>query len=124
MAIRAVQRVELVDKGRGQPVGEELRRHERLRGLEEAVRHVQSEDASEPRRSVARCHQAQEDQDTHEAGKAIDALEVKVVELQKEHGEEPATKLRTSLLLEILPDQVQLAVAQGLSSKKFDYDTS
>ena len=45
------------------------------------------------------------------------------MELKKEHGEEPTTGLKASLLLEMLPDQVQLTVAQGLSSKKLDYDT-
>ena len=58
-----------------------------------------------------------------EAGKAIDSWESKVVELKKEHGEEPTTGLKASLLLEMLPDQVQLTVAQGLSSKKLDFDT-
>ena len=61
--------------------------------------------------------------DMREAGKAIDSWESKVVELKKEHGEEPTTGLKASLLLEMLPDQVQLTVAQGLSSKKLDYDT-
>ena len=31
--------------------------------------------------------------------------------------------LKASLLLEMLPDSVQMAVAQGLSSKKLDYDS-
>ena len=53
----------------------------------------------------------------------MDAWESKVVELKKEHGEEPTTGLKASLLLEMLPDQVQLTVAQGLSSKKLDHDT-
>ena len=61
--------------------------------------------------------------DMREVGKVIDACESKVVELKKEHGEEPTTRLKASLLLEMLPDQVQLTVAQGLSSKKLDYDT-
>ena len=74
--------------------------------------------------SMARCHQTQEDQGrAREAGKAIDSWESKVVELKKEHGEEPTTGLKASLLLETLQDQVQLTVAQGLSSKKLDYDT-
>ena len=55
--------------------------------------------------------------------RAIDALECKVVEHQKEHGEEAATGMAASLLLEILPDQVQPVVAQGLSSTKLVYDT-
>ena len=58
-----------------------------------------------------------------EAGKAIDTWEGKVAALRKEHGEEPTVGLKASLLLEMLPDQVQLAVAQGLSSKKLDYDS-
>ena len=45
------------------------------------------------------------------------------MELKKEHGEEPTTGLKASLLLEMLPHQVQLTVAQGLRSKKLDYDT-
>ena len=61
--------------------------------------------------------------DMREAGKAIDAWESKVVELKKEHGEEPTTGLKASLLLEMLPDHVQLTVAQGMSSKKLEYDT-
>ena len=61
--------------------------------------------------------------DMREAGKAIDAWESKVVELKKEHGEEPTTGLKASLLLEMLPDHVQLTVAQGVGSKKLEYDT-
>ena len=61
--------------------------------------------------------------DMREAGKAIDAWEGKVALLKKEHSEEPTTGLKASLLLEMLPDHVQLTVAQGMSSKKLDYDT-
>ena len=61
--------------------------------------------------------------DIREASKAIDAWEGKVVMLKKEHGEEPTTGLKASLLLEMLPDHVQLTVAQGMTSKKLDYDT-
>ena len=61
--------------------------------------------------------------DMREASKAIDAWESKVVMLKKEHSEEPTTGLKASLLLEMLPDSVQLTVAQGMSSKKLDYDT-
>ena len=61
--------------------------------------------------------------DMREAGKAIDAWEGKVVVLKKEHSEEPTTGLKAALLLEMLPDNVQLTVAQGLDSKKLDYET-
>ena len=61
--------------------------------------------------------------DLREAGTAIDAWESKVAVLKKEHGEEPTTGLKASLLLEMLPDAVQLTVAQGMSSRKLDYDT-
>ena len=60
--------------------------------------------------------------DMREAGKAIDSWESKVVELKKEHGEKLTVGLKASLLLEMFPGQVQLTVAQGLSSKKLDYD--
>ena len=45
------------------------------------------------------------------------------MDLKKEHGEDPTSGLKASLLLEMLPYQVRLTVAQGLSSKKLDYDT-
>ena len=61
--------------------------------------------------------------DMREAGKAIDAWESKVVLLKKEHGEEPTAGLKASLLLEMLPDAVQLTVAQGMNSKRLDYDS-
>ena len=48
----------------------------------------------------------------------------KVVELNKmEHGEEPIAGLKSPLLLEMLLDQVQVTVAQCLSSKKVVHDT-
>ena len=37
----------------------------------------------------------------------------KVVELKEEHREEPTAGLKASLLLEMLPDQLQVRVAQG-----------
>ena len=58
-----------------------------------------------------------------EASKAIDAWESKVVLLKREHGEEPTVGLKASLLLEMLPESVQLTVAQGMTSKKLDYDS-
>ena len=61
--------------------------------------------------------------DMREAGKSIDEWEGKVAILKKEHSEEPTTGLKASLLLEMLPDNVQLTVAQGMSSKKLEYDT-
>ena len=61
--------------------------------------------------------------DMREATKAIDTWEAKVALLRREHDEEPTVGLKASLLLEMLPDNVQLAVAQGMSSKKLDYDT-
>ena len=60
--------------------------------------------------------------DMREAGKAIDAWEAKVTTLKKEHGEEPTMGLKASLMLEMLPDNVQLTVAQGMTSKRLDYD--
>ena len=60
--------------------------------------------------------------DMREAGKAIDAWESKVVALKKEHEEEPTTGLKAALLLEMLPEHVQLTVAQGMDSKKLEYD--
>ena len=61
--------------------------------------------------------------DMREAGKSIDIWEGKVALLKREHGEEPTMGLKASLLLEMLPDHVQLTVAQGMSSKKLDYET-
>ena len=61
--------------------------------------------------------------DIREASKAIDAWESKLVVLKKEHNEEPTTGLKASLLLEMLPDSVQMTVAQGMSTKKLDYDS-
>ena len=53
----------------------------------------------------------------------MDAWGNKVAELKKEDGEEPTAKRKASSLLEILSDQVQFTVAQGMSSNKLDYDT-
>ena len=61
--------------------------------------------------------------DMREAGKTIDAWEDKVTVLKKEHGEEPTTGLKASLLLEMLPESVQLTVAQGMDSRRLDYET-
>ena len=61
-------------------------------------------------------------EDMREASKAIDAWESKLVVLKKEFSEEPTTGLKAALMLEMLPDSVQLAVAQGLGSKKLDYE--
>ena len=61
--------------------------------------------------------------DMREAGKAIDTWEGKVTQLKKEHGEEPTEGLKASLLLEMLPDNAQMTVAQGMNSKKLEYET-
>ena len=61
--------------------------------------------------------------DMCEARKAIDAWESKVVELNKEHGEEPTTGLKASLSPEVPLDQVLLKVAEGMSSKTLEYDS-
>ena len=60
--------------------------------------------------------------DMREAGKSIDMWENKLAVLKKEFGEEPTVGLKAALLLEMLPEAVQLTVAQGLGSKKLDYD--
>ena len=60
--------------------------------------------------------------DMREAGKCIDMWENKLAVLKKEFEEEPTAGLKAALLLEMLPDGVQLTVAQGLGSKKLDYD--
>ena len=60
--------------------------------------------------------------DLREIGKAVEAWEAKIALLKREHGEEPTQGLRASLLLEMLPDHVQLTVAQGMSSRRLDYD--
>ena len=46
-----------------------------------------------------------------EASKTIDTWEGKIAVLKKEHSEEPTQGLKASLLLEMLPDHVQLTVA-------------
>ena len=60
--------------------------------------------------------------DLREAGRAIDSWEGKVTLLKREHGEEPTQGLKAALLLEMVPDQVQMTLAQGMSTKKLDYD--
>lgn len=60
--------------------------------------------------------------DLREVSKAIESWEAKVVLLKREHGEEPTPGLKASLLLEMLPEPIQLTVAQGLPSRKLDYD--
>ena len=61
--------------------------------------------------------------DMREAAKAIDSWEAKVALLRKEHDEEPAVGLKAALLLEMLPDQAQMTVVQGMNAKKLDYET-
>ena len=60
--------------------------------------------------------------DVREAGRIIDVWEGKVATLKKEHGEEPTTGLKASLLMEMLPEGAQMTVLQGLSAKKLDYE--
>jgi hypothetical protein len=60
--------------------------------------------------------------DMREAGRAIDVWEGKVQGLKKEHGEEPTPGLKASLILEMLPEGARMTVAQGMNSKKLDYD--
>ena len=60
--------------------------------------------------------------DLREIAKVIDGWEAKIELLRREHGEEPTTGLKASLLLEMLPDSVQLTVAQGLTGRKLDFD--
>ena len=60
--------------------------------------------------------------DLRDIAKVIDGWEAKIEVLRKEHGEEPTTGLKASLLLEMLPDSVQLTVAQGLTGRKLDFD--
>ena len=55
-----------------------------------------------------------------ETSKATDVWASKIVELKKEHGEERPTEPNASLLFQVLPDQVQLIVAQDMNSKKLD----
>ena len=42
--------------------------------------------------------------------------------LEREHGEKPTEGLMASLLLEMLPDHVQLTVARGMFSRKLVYE--
>ena len=62
--------------------------------------------------------------DLREIGKALDAWEGKVYLLRREHGpgEEPTPGLKAALLLEMLPESVQMTVAQGIPAGKLDYD--
>ena len=60
--------------------------------------------------------------DVREAGRSIDVWEGKVAALKKEHGEEPTTGLKASLLLEMLPEGAQMTVLQGMDSKKLEYE--
>ena len=59
--------------------------------------------------------------DLREADKTMDVWEAKVERLKREHGEEVPEGLKAALLMEMLPENVQMTVAQGMS-KKFDYD--
>lgn len=59
--------------------------------------------------------------DMREAAKMIESWEGKVDLLKREHGEYVPGGLKAALLMEMLPDHVQLTVAQGISDK-FDYD--
>ena len=60
--------------------------------------------------------------DLREIVKVVDVWEAKVMLLKREHGEEPTPGLKASLLLEMLPDSVQLTVAQGMPGRRLDYD--
>ena len=59
--------------------------------------------------------------DMREAAKVIESWEGKVDLLKREHGEDVPGGLKAALLMEMLPDHVQLTVAQGISDK-FDYE--
>ena len=58
--------------------------------------------------------------DLREIVKVVDAWEAKVTLLKREHGEEPTPGLKASLLPEMLPDSVQLTVAQGMPGRRLD----
>ena len=60
--------------------------------------------------------------DLREIGKVVDGWEAKIALLKREHGEEPTPGLKASLLLEMLPEPIQLSVAQGMPGRKLDYD--
>ena len=55
--------------------------------------------------------------DLREASKSIEAWEAKVALLRREHGdtEKPTEGLKAALLLEMLPEQAQLTVAQNMN---------
>ena len=55
--------------------------------------------------------------DLREAGKAIDAWEQSITRLRTEHNDGPTDGLKAALLLEMVPDSVQLTVAQNMSTK-------
>ena len=110
-------------KGEANQLVRSCRRQELLHRVEEALRQIQPKTPASLTAAWRDVIRPKKIKDMREAGKAIDSWESKVVELRKEHGEEPTTGLKASLLLEMLPGQVQLKVAQGLSSKKLDHDT-
>ena len=60
--------------------------------------------------------------DLREADKTLDVWEAKVERLNKEHGETVPVGLKAALLMEMLPDNVQMTIAQGMA-KKIDYDS-
>ena len=70
VTIRDVQRAQSVDEKGGRRAGEELRRQERQGGVEEVPRQDQPKDVGEPHRTVAKRHQAQEDQEHAGDGKS------------------------------------------------------
>lgn len=55
--------------------------------------------------------------DLREAGKAIDAWEQSITRLRAEHNDGPTEGLKAALLLEMIPDSVQLTIAQSMTSK-------
>ena len=61
--------------------------------------------------------------DLREAGRMIDAWEQSVARLKNEHNDGPSEGLKAALLLEIIPEPVQLTVAQGLSKGSASYQT-
>ena len=60
--------------------------------------------------------------DLGEAGRMLDAWELKVAALEKEHGESPTTGLKAALLLKMLPESTHLTIVQGMDTKKLDFD--
>ena len=55
--------------------------------------------------------------DLRDVGKAIDAWEQSITRLRAEHNDGPSEGLKAALLLEMIPDSVQLTVAQGMTMK-------